>query len=410
MTWLSDLLSKCYLSLFRPFYEFLYDGSSRFFWLYCATGLVLAAWVHTHRHTGRPFGDVFFDRETWLGRSALNDYFILFTGFLLRVTILSWAYVSWQPTAGFVTGLFKSMGVTGTGLDGSSVLVAVALTATLFLVDDFLRYTVHLAMHRVPELWEIHKVHHSAEKLNFATAERFHPVETILTTAGLTVGMGVVNGIFFAFFGDQLTPLTVFGANAGLVVFNLAGGVLRHAPVWVASAPPSSTGSSAPPCTRSITRTIRSTTTATSAESLSCWDRWFGTISTRSRRKEMTGYGMAKRPRLSVRSRCSTSADHPMPRGFRPPHQSNRPGSGLVQQYQSCGLIRPKQSRPTVRPIGQPGRWGELFLCRIKSHATRVVRRRGGFNFRTVIDMVPANSTSTADKRSPWARRGHAGG
>ena len=295
MTWLSDLLSKCYLSLFRPFYEFLYDGSSRFFWLYCATGLVLAAWVHARRHTGRPFGDVFFDRETWLGRSALNDYFILFTGFLLRVTILSWAYVSWQPTAGFVAGLFKSMGVTGTSLDGSSMLVAVALTATLFLVDDFLRYTVHLAMHRVPELWEIHKVHHSAEKLNFATAERFHPVETILTTAGLTIGMGVVNGIFFAFFGDQLTPLTVFGANAGLVLFNLAGGVLRHAPVWVSFGTALERWVISPAMHQIHHSDNPKHYDSNMGGSLSCWDRWFGTIYyPEVAEKEMTGYGIGE--------------------------------------------------------------------------------------------------------------------
>lgn len=290
-SWLSDTLTKTFIT---PFLEFLYIGNARFFWLYCATGIAIALFVHARRHTGRAFGDVFFDRETWLGRSALNDYFILFAGVLLRLTILSWAFISWEPTAKWVTEALRSIGVTGTSVgSNASIAVSVALTVSLFLVDDFLRYVVHLAMHRVPELWEIHKVHHSAEKLNFATAERFHPVETILTGAGLTLGMGVVNGVFIAFFGEHLTPLTVFGANAGLFFFNVIGGALRHAPVWVSFGDKVERWIISPSMHQIHHSENPAHYDSNMGGSLSCWDRWFGTIYYASKaEKEMTGYGI----------------------------------------------------------------------------------------------------------------------
>jgi hypothetical protein len=42
-----------------------------------------------------------------------------------------------------------------------------------------------------------------------------------------------VNGVFIAFFGDALTPLTLGGAKVLWFGFNVIGGVLRHSPVWV---------------------------------------------------------------------------------------------------------------------------------------------------------------------------------
>jgi sterol desaturase/sphingolipid hydroxylase (fatty acid hydroxylase superfamily) len=111
------------------------------------------------------------------------------------------------------------------------------LTLALFLTDDFLKWAVHTTMHKVPELWEFHKVHHSAEELNFLTAERHHPIENVLTSLTVALGFGLVNGIFIAFFGDKLTVQSVFGANIFMVVFNVAGGVLRHSPVWISFGP-----------------------------------------------------------------------------------------------------------------------------------------------------------------------------
>lgn len=280
------------LSLVWPVYEFLADGNSRYFWLYCATGIALAAWVHSRRQAAKSFDEVFFDSEAWLGRSALNDYFILFAGAMLRMTILSWAFISAKPVADWVAGMMRAIGVTGTVIDGSAVGFALALTVILFVVDDFLRYVVHLAMHRVPELWEYHKVHHSAEELNFATAERFHPVETVLTSFAVVLGVGTANGLFIAFFGDKLTPLTLFGANVFLFLFNVVGGVLRHAPVWVSFGPQVEKWVISPAMHQIHHSDDPKHFDTNMGGSLAIWDRLFGTLYLANDRSEIAGFGI----------------------------------------------------------------------------------------------------------------------
>src|SRR5665213_356150 len=52
----------------------------------------------------------------------------------------------------------------GTLIPGEATpLIIVAFTVTMIVAYDLSYYLYHLAQHKVPILWELHKVHHSAE-------------------------------------------------------------------------------------------------------------------------------------------------------------------------------------------------------------------------------------------------------
>jgi sterol desaturase/sphingolipid hydroxylase (fatty acid hydroxylase superfamily) len=53
-------------------------------------------------------------------------------------------------------------------------LVAALLTLVLL---DFAIYSQHIAMHKVPLLWRLHKIHHTDLEFDATTAVRFHPLE-----------------------------------------------------------------------------------------------------------------------------------------------------------------------------------------------------------------------------------------
>jgi sterol desaturase/sphingolipid hydroxylase (fatty acid hydroxylase superfamily) len=53
--------------------------------------------------------------------------------------------------------------------------------ALAFLAMDLGRYATHVALHRVPWLWRLHRVHHSDMDYDCTTALRFHPLEALLT-------------------------------------------------------------------------------------------------------------------------------------------------------------------------------------------------------------------------------------
>ena len=48
-----------------------------------------------------------------------------------------------------------------------------------FVFRDFIQWWVHRLLHRVPFLWEFHKVHHSVKQLGFAAHLRYHWMETL---------------------------------------------------------------------------------------------------------------------------------------------------------------------------------------------------------------------------------------
>ncbi len=50
----------------------------------------------------------------------------------------------------------------------------------LFIIADFIQWNIHRLLHRVPWLWEFHKVHHSVKEMGFAAQFRFHFMETII--------------------------------------------------------------------------------------------------------------------------------------------------------------------------------------------------------------------------------------
>jgi sterol desaturase/sphingolipid hydroxylase (fatty acid hydroxylase superfamily) len=72
-------------------------------------------------------------------------------------------------------------------LDG---LPAILLTVALI---DLGQYVYHRALHRVPLLWRVHKVHHSDNDYDLTTGVRFHPLETVLTI-GFRISINLLLG------------------------------------------------------------------------------------------------------------------------------------------------------------------------------------------------------------------------
>jgi sterol desaturase/sphingolipid hydroxylase (fatty acid hydroxylase superfamily) len=53
--------------------------------------------------------------------------------------------------------------------------------AVSFVVLDFAVWLSHLASHKIPVFWRIHRMHHSDIDIDVSTAIRFHPIEIVLS-------------------------------------------------------------------------------------------------------------------------------------------------------------------------------------------------------------------------------------
>lgn len=75
----------------------------------------------------------------------------------------------------------------GWGLLNVFVAPPFVATAIVILALDFAFYVLHVAMHKVPGLWRVHRVHHSDPALDVTTTIRQHPGESVARYAAISV-------------------------------------------------------------------------------------------------------------------------------------------------------------------------------------------------------------------------------
>lgn len=84
-----------------------------------------------------------------------------------------------------------------------------------FVVADFLQWCVHNLLHRVPWLWQFHKVHHSIDVMDWAGNLHFHWVEILVYRGLLAVPLALLGA-------DYLDATLVFVAGTAWGHFNHA--------------------------------------------------------------------------------------------------------------------------------------------------------------------------------------------
>lgn len=109
----------------------------------------------------------------------------------------------------------------------ASFPLLIAFSLTMFLAYDFSYYVYHNMQHRVPILWEIHKVHHSAEVMVGFTKDRIHPLDDFMNHAWDALITGVVYGIWL-FFVLAPAEVTIFGLNIYILRNLLMLDLVRH--------------------------------------------------------------------------------------------------------------------------------------------------------------------------------------
>jgi sterol desaturase/sphingolipid hydroxylase (fatty acid hydroxylase superfamily) len=98
---------------------------------------------------------------------VLIQFYLLFTN-TVSDTLFGWAHADW--------------------LQGSVRAWPVSLQfAVAVIVADTCQVLVHRAYHRVPWLWRIHAVHHSAPHLDWLAGSRMHVAEVLITRTAVVV-------------------------------------------------------------------------------------------------------------------------------------------------------------------------------------------------------------------------------
>jgi sterol desaturase/sphingolipid hydroxylase (fatty acid hydroxylase superfamily) len=156
--------------------------------------------------------DLYFVAVRWLTRP------LLITPFLFSSALVG------QWIAGELARVFGPLGSTAPPPLASRILLTVAVV----VASDLGIFCAHYLQHRVPVLWEFHKVHHAAEVLIPPTVLRIHPVDDIGRELSIALCIAVASSGFLYVYPAGIAEVAVAGVEGYLVLELLIFSQLRH--------------------------------------------------------------------------------------------------------------------------------------------------------------------------------------
>ncbi len=151
-----------------------------------------------------------FRKDFWL-----DTFYMFFNFFLLNLLVL----IALSNTAAEI--LNDALNLIGLNISNLQLFDVDELPRwfglfIFFIIGDFVQWNTHRLLHRVPFLWNFHKVHHSVKEMGFAAHLRYHWMEPIVYKSLLYIPIAIIGG-----FDAQDVALVHF--------FNIAIGHLNHA-------------------------------------------------------------------------------------------------------------------------------------------------------------------------------------
>jgi sterol desaturase/sphingolipid hydroxylase (fatty acid hydroxylase superfamily) len=221
---------------FNELTHYLLDANKRIYFIYLLSAIILAVPVFLHSSTSRSivaFVQFVVPKSIYTHQSAKHDYALLVINKLIKSALFPFIVISMAPVAiavssslEYVFGYIEPIALSG-------VTIIAVFTVLLFIFDDFTRFLLHYLLHKVPALWEFHKVHHSALVLTPFTIYRSHPIESLFYAFRMAITQGFVVGLCYYLFGPTLKMYDILGANALVFLFNFFGSNLRHSHIWL---------------------------------------------------------------------------------------------------------------------------------------------------------------------------------
>jgi sterol desaturase/sphingolipid hydroxylase (fatty acid hydroxylase superfamily) len=199
-----------------------------------ATGfLVLRRRQRRRRIRLRAIVRALFPRRILKSASHNADIGFFFFGVFLYGIVFGWAVLSYQYLSNVVIdGLAAGFGPLSPSTMPELAKRAL-MTLGLFLAFEFGYWFHHYLSHRIPFMWEFHKVHHTAEVLTPVTIFRVHPLDTLTYYNILAAVMGLANGGMSYAFGERVYQFTVTDTNLILVLFIHVYVHLQHSHLWI---------------------------------------------------------------------------------------------------------------------------------------------------------------------------------
>jgi sterol desaturase/sphingolipid hydroxylase (fatty acid hydroxylase superfamily) len=217
--------------LIYPFLDFAML-TSQYFWLTyftsAALGVAVVMAVRRRRLSFRQARHLVWPKRLVQNPSTLLDAKLYLVGsYCLIAQFVLVGGLTLLSVNGAVAALDHALGFRPDPV-GPSYLVTGATMLLVFLAVELGYWFSHWLMHRIPALWEFHKVHHSAQVLTPLTELRQHPVELLLFPMLIGAASSLAQGPMIWYFGVSAQVISPVSANWISMFFWFTTVHLRH--------------------------------------------------------------------------------------------------------------------------------------------------------------------------------------
>jgi sterol desaturase/sphingolipid hydroxylase (fatty acid hydroxylase superfamily) len=181
----------------------------------------------------KPLLRALFPKRIVMSRSSFADLGYLYFNLFLFGIIFGWALLSYEALSRGVAELLAAMFGAMPPAPMPDFVARSIITVMLFLAYELGYWLNHYLSHRIPLLWEFHKVHHSATALTPLTNFRVHPVYMCIFLNILALCIGLANGVGDYLLGRPAAQYGLSETNAILVFFIYVYVHLQHSQLWI---------------------------------------------------------------------------------------------------------------------------------------------------------------------------------
>ncbi len=182
--------SEIFKNSYQGYFNYLLDEITRFHWENYFYGLIVVSlfvWGLEMLFPWRKNQKV-FRKDFWL-----DTFYMFFNFFLLNLIVLIFLSNTAEALFNDFLSLF-GVSVSSFQLFNLNDLPLGLGLFIFFIVSDFVQWNTHRLLHRIPFLWNFHKVHHSVKEMGFAAHLRYHWMEPIVYKSLLYIPLAIIGG------------------------------------------------------------------------------------------------------------------------------------------------------------------------------------------------------------------------
>jgi sterol desaturase/sphingolipid hydroxylase (fatty acid hydroxylase superfamily) len=219
----------------------LFVPDSQIYWLYLLSSLLITLVIYLVQFAKtkeqKNFLQYCFPKDVYLHPSAILDYqnylpIMLIKSFIIVpiTTVISATAISGivSYVLSYLTGINTLFPITEPQLWHH-----VIFSLFLILAIDFGYFYNHYLRHKIPLIWQFHKIHHTDEVLTPLTLFRHHPIDYIFQTIAISLCSGIAIGLWTYLFGSEMQVIYLNGIPFLLCMFYISGN-FRHSHIWLA--------------------------------------------------------------------------------------------------------------------------------------------------------------------------------